>query len=75
VLSDALKLTWIGSTLYPRPRLILCLSDPSAAAPFAPTARSWSAQALIDLGITVEVVDLPADVRAGIVAAQKRQIR
>ncbi len=36
VLADAFKLTWISSTLYPKPRLILCLSDPLAAAPFLP---------------------------------------
>ena len=75
VLSDALKLMWISTTIYPRPRLVLCLSDPLAAAPFQPTARSWAAQALQDLGITVEVVDLPAEVRQLIEAAQKRQYR
>lgn len=75
VLSDAFKLTWIASTIYPRPRLILCLSDPLAAAPFQPSAKSWSAQALSDLGITIELVELPPDVRAGIIAAQERQYR
>lgn len=75
VLSDAFKLTWIASTIYPRPRLILCLSDPLAAAPFQPSAKSWSAQALADLGITIELVELPPAVRAGIVAAQVRQYR
>jgi hypothetical protein len=75
VLSDALKLTWIGSTIYPRPRLVLCLSDTIAAAPFLSTSRTWASQALADLAITVEVVDLPDDIRAGIVAAQVRQRR
>lgn len=75
VLSDAFKLTWIATTIYPRPRLILCLSDPVAAAPFLPTSRSWAAQALQDLGIVVTVVDLPADVRQRIEDAQKRQYR
>jgi len=28
VLADTLKLTWIASTIYPRPELILCMSDP-----------------------------------------------
>lgn len=73
VLSHAFKLTWIASTIYPRPRLILCLSDPLAAAPFQPSSKSWSAQALLDLGITIELVEIPPDVRAGIVAAQERQ--
>lgn len=75
VLSDAFKLTWITTTIYPRPRLILCLSDPVAAAPFLPTSRSLAAQALQDLGIAVTVVDLPADVRRRIEDAQKRQYR
>ena len=75
VLADALKLTWIASTIYPRPRLVLCLSDERAAAPFRPTSRSWAAQALQDLGITITVVDLPAELRRRIEEAQKRQYR
>jgi hypothetical protein len=69
------KLTWIATTIYPRPRLILCLSDPQAAAPFLPTSRSWAAQALQDLGIVVTVVHIPDDVRQPIQEAQKRQYR
>ena len=61
--------------MYPRPKLLLCLSDPLAAAPFQPTSRSWAAQTLHDLGITLVVVDLPTDVRRRIVEAQKRQYR
>lgn len=40
VLADAFKLAWIATTIDPRPQLILCLSDPLAAAPFLPGARS-----------------------------------
>ena len=75
VLSDALKLTWIATTIYPRPRLILCLSDPDAAKPFVAPARSWAAAALQDFGVAVVVVDLPGDVRDGVWAAQRRQYR
>jgi hypothetical protein len=75
VLSDALKLTWISTTIYPRPRLVLCMSDPLAAAPFQSTARSWAARALQDLGITISVVELPADVRHMVELAQERQYR
>lgn len=75
VLADAFKLTWIATTIHPRPRLSLCLSDPLAAAPFAPHARSWAARALQDLGIAICVVDLPADVRADLLRAQHRQYR
>jgi hypothetical protein len=75
VLSDAFKLTWIASTIYPRPRLILCLSDALAARPFVAPSKSWAAAALMDLGITVVVVDLPADLRERVWAAQRRQYR
>ena len=75
VLSDAFKLTWISRTIYPRPRLILCLSDPVAAAPFLPGGKSWAAQALQDLDIGVWVVDLPDEVRQMVRAAQERQYR
>ncbi len=75
VLADALKLTWIASTIDPRPRLVLCLSDQAAARPFLPGAKSWSARALEDLKITVEVVKLAADTRDAILRAQERQFR
>ncbi|WP_327039673.1 hypothetical protein [Micromonospora maris] len=75
VLADALKLTWIASTIYPRPRLVLCMSDPAAARPFQPTARTWAAQALLDLAITVHVVEIPDDIRQQVRAAQERQYR
>lgn len=75
VLSDALKLTWIASTLYPRPELILCLSDRAAAAPFLPGSRSWAAQALHDLHIKIKIVTLPEELRAGLRSAQQRQYR
>jgi hypothetical protein len=43
--------------------MILCLADPAAA------------QALHDLGIAVELVDLPPELRAQIAAAQQRRYR
>lgn len=75
VLADAFKLAWIATTLYPRPQLILCLSDPLAAAPFQPNARSWAARALQDLSIAVRVVSLPDDLRQRLLQAQQRQYR
>jgi hypothetical protein len=75
VLADAFKLTWIATTMYPRPRLILCLSDPLAAAPFLPGGRSWAALAFQDLGVTISVVDLPTGLRQGLLQAQRRQYR
>jgi hypothetical protein len=75
VLADAFKLTWVSTTMYPKPRLILCLSDPLAAAPFLPGARSWAARAFQDFGVTICVVDLPAELRRDLLQAQRRQYR
>jgi hypothetical protein len=50
VLADAFKLAWIATTRYPRPQLILCLSDPLAAAPFLPDTRSWAVPVTTPLG-------------------------
>jgi hypothetical protein len=74
VLADAFKLGWIASTLPVRPRLILCFSDEAAAKPFQ-TGRSWAAAALRDQRIEVFVAELPEQVRAGILEAQRRQYR
>jgi hypothetical protein len=75
VLADAFKLTWLSRTMYPQPKLILCLSDTSAAAPFIPGSRSWASLALQDLGIAICVVDLPDEIRQGLIKAQQRQYR
>lgn len=75
VLTDALKPTWIASTIYPRPFLILCMSHELAAAPFQPGSKSWAAQALQDLGVRVELIALPEHVRQAVVDAQERQYR
>jgi hypothetical protein len=61
--------------MSPRPRLVLCLADTLAAAPFTPGGRSWAAQAFQDLSITIELVDLPHDVRHALLKAQQRQYR
>jgi hypothetical protein len=74
VLADVLKLLHIAATLPVAPRLVLCLSDPEAAHHFT-SARSWAAHALRGFAIEIVVVELPADVRAAILAAQQRQYR
>lgn len=73
VLSDALKLKYVNDVLGGGYRMILCLTDVDAAAPFV--GRSWYAEALQHEGIDIEVVDLPGDLRADIRAAQARQYR
>ena len=75
VLTDAFKLAWIASTMPARPRLILCMSDPLAARPFLPSARSWAAQALTDQAIEINLVKLPADITENLTRAQRRQYR
>jgi hypothetical protein len=59
----------------PHPQLILCLSDPLAAGPFLPGARSWAERAFQDLGVAISVVDLPDDLRQRLLQAQRRQYR
>lgn len=74
VLADALKLLHVAATLPVAPRLVLCLCDAEAARHFT-TARSWAAHALRAFAIEVVVVELPAKVKAEVVAAQRRQFR
>ena len=74
LVNDAVKLAWIAKTLDRRPeRLILCVSDERAVAHLR--GRSWQGAAIRDLGVGIEVVDLPASVVETIRAAQKRQFR
>ena len=49
--------------MYPKLRLILCLSGPLAAALFQPGARPSAARASQDLGATIPVADPPVDLR------------
>ncbi|MFI7280125.1 hypothetical protein ACIBOV_07650 [Micromonospora chersina] len=74
VLADAMRLLFVASTLPVPPRMVLCLSDGEATRHFT-TARSWAATALRTFDIRVEVVELPAELRSEIVAAQQRQYR
>jgi hypothetical protein len=74
VLSDVLKLLHVAATVPTTPRLVLCLCDPDAAHHFT-SARSWAARALHNFAIEVSMVELPPDVKAAVVAAQRRQYR
>lgn len=74
VLADALKLLHVAARLPVAPRLVLCLCDPEAAHHFT-TARSWAAHALRAFAIDIAVVELPADLKAAVRAAQQRQYR
>jgi len=74
VLTDAFKLIWIANNIPGRPRLVLCMGDHEAAAPFI-NRRAWYGQALADQGVEVVVVSLPEEIRASILRAQQRQYR
>ena len=73
VLTDAFKLAFVARTLGGPHRLIILLSDEAAAAPFR--GQSWYAAAMGEFGVELAVVDLPADVRDQVRAAQARQYR
>lgn len=71
---DATKLNWIGQSLDPKPiRLILCASDPAAVGHLS--GVSWQAQAIRELGVEIEIVNLEPSIVSALNAAQKRQYR
>lgn len=73
VVTDAFKLAFVAHTLGGPHRLIILLSDETAAAPFL--GKSWYAAAMREFGVEVAVVKLPAEVRERIRSAQARQYR
>jgi hypothetical protein len=73
LLADALKLTLAARIVGGTPRLYLLVSDEEAAVHLR--GRAWAGAALRHHGIQLEVVDLPADVRERVRAAQARQFR
>ncbi len=71
---DATKLNWIANSLDPKPeRLILCVSDPAAVGHLSGVA--WQAQAIRELGVEIEIVNLDPSIVSALNAAQKRQYR
>lgn len=71
---DATKLNWIARSLDPKPsRLILCVSDPAAVGHLS--GVSWHAQAIRELGVEIEIVNLGPSIVSALNAAQKRQYR
>lgn len=72
VIMDAFKLAFLART-RPGTQMILLFSDPAASALLA--SKRWFAQAIRQLGVQVEVVDVPEEMKARLIAAQKRQYR
>jgi hypothetical protein len=75
LMNDAVKLHWIAQSLPPAAarRLILCVTDELAVRHL--TQRSWQRHAIAELGVEIEVVELPGDLVRAIRAAQLRQVR
>jgi hypothetical protein len=72
VARDALKLITIARGLPAPPRLVIAFADTDAAA--CVTGGSWLSEALRSWEIEVLVVELDRDLRAGLQAAQIRQV-
>jgi hypothetical protein len=73
VAKDVLKLVLLARIASVPPRLILLFSDEAACAPFR--GRSWMADVVAMNDVQIEVVELPADLRDAVLAAQRRQYR
>lgn len=73
VMTDALRLLFVNSLLEGDAKLILLFADHDAAAHFQ--GRSWMAQCLSEYNITVEVFEMPPELRVRVLGAQRRQYR
>jgi len=73
VMTDALKLVFLERSVGKPSRKVLLLSDEVARKNF--TGRSWGAACLAHFSIETKVIDLPEDLRARVLEAQKRQYR
>lgn len=71
VAGDVLKLATLGKA-HSEARLVLAFADEIAAT--SVRNKGWLAEAVSTWGIEVVVVDLPAEVREGLNAAQLRQV-
>jgi len=73
VMTDAVKLMFAAGLCSGSPRMVLLFADEQAASHFK--SRSWMAQVLQANRVEVHVVNLPENVKRGILLAQKRQFR
>ena len=73
VMADALKLLFVDSFLGTNSKRTLLLCDGEAARPFQ--GVGWRGLCLARYGITVEIIEVPLEIRTKVIAAQKRQYR
>jgi len=73
VMTDAFKLLFVNALLEGNGQRILLFADDDAAAHFQ--GNSWMARCLNEYDITVEVIELPRQLKAKVLNAQKRQYR
>ena len=74
LVNDAAKLHWASSWLSPSPaELLLCVGDEMAVKHLR--GKSWQGEAIRELGVKIEVVQLEDDDVAALIRAQQRQFR
>jgi len=71
VKADLFKLAYIRQQLGPDWKAYFCFVDAAAAA--STQGKSWHAQAAKAFGVDVVVIELPAEVRTSVLAAQGAQ--
>ncbi len=72
VAADMLKLVLVERALGGQWQKLICFADNDAAKSFR--GKSWLAAAVTRMGFEILVVELPAEVREQLIAAQRRQV-
>lgn len=72
VAADMLKLVLVERALGGQWRKLICFADHDAAKSFR--GKSWLAAAVTRMGFEILVVELPAEVKTQLIAAQRRQV-
>ena len=71
IVSDLLKMQFIERQIGGHWNKIICFCDDDAS--LVLSRKSWLAKAAISLGINVQVVHLPEDLKSQVIGAQNRQ--
>lgn len=73
VMTDAFKLLFVNELVKGNGKCILLFADTNAAAHF--NGKTWMAQCLKEHNITVEVIELPLELKNEVLMAQRRRYR